>query len=154
MYTILLKRFVIIIIYQFRSAERKILQAVLEKLVVSIQGAILKLEPNHLDLTSSSISPQSLAKTCSIAQCTLGDYAPWCAVEFNLVSALYQLNEFDMLILEGSLDNELELLCKLSLAKYHVGAVQSSLLCPSQVDPIVSVRTQYQCIQHQVNHSM
>lgn len=137
-----------------RTAERQILQAMLEKLEASIRGAILNLDPTNLDLNPVGIiSQHSVMNTCSNAQLTLRDYAPWSAVESNLVSALHKLDEFDRLIQEGSWDNELELLCKLSIAKCHVGAVLSCLLCPSPVDPIVTAITKYTCFQHQVRGS-
>lgn len=128
------------------------MQAILEKLVASIQGAILKLDPSGPSIGSGAVSQEVVIEACSYARSILGDYAPWHEVESNLVSTLDQFDEFDRLILEGSLDNELDLLCKLSTAKCHVGTAQSCLLCPSPVDPVVTVRTKHQCLQQQVSH--
>ena len=118
--------------------------------MASIESAILQTDPACASLVSGSVSLQYVMDTCSNAQATLGDYALWQTIEAHLVSALGQLDEFDRLFREGPTDNELELLCKLNTAKYNIGAVQSCLMCPSEVDPIVTARTKYLCIQYQV----
>ena len=76
----------------------------------------------------------------------------WKNLEQNLCSAVSHLERYDQLVSSGDRWEELELLAALSSAKVCIGQAQTNLLCPSAVDPIVTSRTKYQCLELLVRH--
>lgn len=110
-----------------------------------------KREPNT-GPSSFSSTVQCVRDLCFEARTVLTGYmspALWQSLEHSLCSGISHLDEYDRRVSDGKGD-ELDLLAVLGRARVFVGLSQVYLLCPSPVDPIVTARTEYQCLERLV----
>ena len=99
-----------------------------------------------------TITQQYVRKTCSEARDSLAGYmtpSSWQDLEQTLCSVVSCLEGYDQTVSAGKWE-ELDLLAVLGSARVSVGLCLVHLMCPSPVDPIVTARTKYQCLEHQV----
>lgn len=126
----------------------------LEQLVLAIGSATAQARQEPLSSSLVPVTNQSVKEICSHAKASLKGYMEadaWVTLEHNLCLAVSNLESYDKKASEGATDSELELLWRLSSAKVCVGLSQAHLLCPSPVDPIVTSRTKYHCLQQLVS---
>lgn len=135
-----------------RCTERQLLQILLEHLVTAIRTALAdarKQDPNASP--PSPITLQCVREMCSEARTLLAGYMCWQNLECTLTSIVSSLAEYDLKVSAGKWE-ELELLAVLGSARVYVGLAQVYLMCPSPVDPIVTARTKYRCLEHLVRN--
>ena len=139
-----------------RTAERQVLQILLEKLLMGIRNVIAQTQQEPFTYSESGfVTRQCMEDVFTNARSFLDGYVSkesWESVERHLNCVLSEFKSFDDLIMDNS-SSELDMLSRLSCARLCIGLAQSCLLCPSPIDPIVTTRTKYQCIHYQVKGS-
>ncbi len=117
-------------------------------LLSALRDAVAEICQEHHS-SNISITVTSAGEICSDAGSFLAEYMSreaWLDIKHSLCTAISNLERCDMEV------DELDLLALLSTAKVSVGLVQAHLLWPTPVDPIVTVRTKYQCLKNLVGN--